>query len=566
MKNIFKPIIQHTKDFYVYAGSGLFVLFFINLFTGVVELLGIGLLLPVLNLGFGSSGDDRFSALFQSFFEMFGYNPTLERLLILLVFIFVVKAVAVFANKYFSNVIAINLKGRLQTALTDKLVHTSYMHFTGLKSGFLNNILMKETALFTQGFLEFVRIQTTFIYIMVYFLTATILRPDLTIILVLLSLIIFPPMRVLMRIVRTTSKNLTERSGSLSNGFTELIDNFIYAKATGAIQGFRVNIKDKIHSMNQTEKALFFFAAFIQSLAEPIAVIALVFLVYTQVVLGNSELSEVLVLGLLIHRIVGQIMLLQGQWQRFNSTFGSMEIVKNTLDQFIKNKEPDGHENLDKVTDIVFRDVSYAYKDKCVLDRINLIIPCNKMVGIIGPSGSGKTTLFYLLTGLLSEYSGDILVGDVDYKSLRKSSLRAHIGYVSQTPAMIDGTLLDNINFGTYDLSAQDLEASVVKALQQAGLEEFIGALDKPVGERGVQLSGGQRQRVAIARELLRNTDLLILDEATSALDIESDQKIQETLKNLKGQKTIVIISHKLTNIENCDIVYRLENGKLKTS
>lgn len=559
-----KVIIQYIKDFYRYAGNSMFLLFFINLISGAIELIGIGLLLPILNIGFGGSGTDQISILFNGLFQRVGFDPTLQSLLILLVCVFMLKAAAVFSTKYFSSVIATNLKGTLQKTLTNRLANVSYTHFTTLKSGWLNNILMKESANFTQGFLEFSRIQTTLVYIAVYSVTAGILRLDLMIILFCLSIVFLAPMRILMRKVRATSKNLTQRSGSLSTGFIEFIDNFIYAKATGSIHGFKSNIKDKIYCMNKAEKRLLFFSAFISSLTEPVAVIALAVLVYTQVVIGGSQLSEVMILGLLIHRIVGQIMLLQGQYQRFNSTFGSIDIVNETLDEFKKNQEHNGTVVLDKIGDIEFENVCFSHGDQTILNDITLIIPHNKMIGIVGPSGSGKTTLFYLLTGLLSPDSGVIKANNIDYATLEKFSLREKVGYVSQTPAMIDGTLLENINFGTYDAHDPALVGKVKAVMQQAGLEEFINDLEKQTGERGVQLSGGQKQRVAIARELLRDTDILILDEATSALDTHSDQKIQDTLANLKGQKTIVIISHRATNIEKCDQVYHLENGKIK--
>ncbi len=539
------------------------MLFVLGLVAGFVELIGIGLLLPVLNLGFDSAGTDQISKMFNAFFEFIGFSPTLTSLLILLVVIFMFKAVATFVIKFLSSVIAVDLKSKVQKILTDKLSLTSYSHFTELKSGWLNNILMKEAALFTQGFSEFVRIQITMIYIVVYFVTASLLRLDLTLIIIFVGLPMLLPLRILMRMVRNTSQQLTQRSGVLSNGFIELIDNFIYAKATNTIHDFKVAITGKIHRMNYAEKKLLFFAAFIQSLTEPVAVFALAALVYTQVVLGDSQLSEVLILGLLIHRIVGQVMLLQGQWQRFNSTFGSIEVVKDTLAMFEKNQEPNGTLNIDKIGNIAFNDVCFSYDGKSVLNNITLSIPSNKMIGLVGSSGSGKTTLFYILTGLLSPRSGTLSVGGVDYAALDKSSLRTRIGYVPQTPAMIDGTILENINFGAYDLDDPSLIEKIKSVMIQAGLDDLIDDLQRPAGERGVQISGGQRQRIAIARELLRDKDLLILDEATSALDTKSDQKIQDTLARLKGTKTIVIISHKPNNVEKCDEVYHLSHGSL---
>lgn len=563
MKSTAKTIIENIKYFYRYAGNRMIWLFILGLAAGVVELLGIGLLLPILNLGFGNAGTDQISKIFNAFFEWIGYSPTLTTLLILLVSVFILKACATFIIKFFSSVIAVDLKSTIQKTLTTKLSLLSYSHFTQMKSGWLNNVLMKESAIFTQGFSEFVRMQTTMIHIIVYLTTASILRLDIMIILMVVGLPMLFPLKILMKMVRETSKQLTKRSGIVSNGFIELIDHFIYAKATGAIQNFKETLTSKIKRMNYAEKKLLFFSAFIHSLSEPIAVIALATLVYTQVVLGNSQLSEVLILGLLIHRIVGQVMLLQGQWQRFNSTFGSIEVIKKTLKDFENNIEPNNTTKIEKIDDISFNNVNFAYEGKNILKDITLSIPRNKMVGIIGPSGSGKTTIFYLLTGLLPPASGDIKIGDVNYTDIDKESLRRSIGYVPQNPAIIDGTLLENVNFGTFDPDDPTLTDKVKSAMKQAGLNDLTDDLQRQTGERGVQLSGGQKQRIAIARELLRNKNILILDEATSALDEHNDQKVQEALSNLKGHKTIVIISHKSNNIEQCDIVYQIDNGVL---
>lgn len=563
MKLPFSSIIQYSKDFYQYAGSAVFFLFLLNLGTGIVELLGIGLLLPVLNMGFGNENSDSISQLFEKFFSFIGYAPTLSGLLLLLVLVFIFKALAVFLIKYLSSATAVNLKGNLQRQLIDRISDSSYSYYTSLKSGWLNNILMKETALFTQGFLEFVRMQTTLVYIIVYLATASLLRFDLMLVILVMGILMMLPLRLLMKAVRAVSQKLTKRSGLLSASFSEFIENFIYTKATGAVIGFKKDIHEKIVLMNQSEKKLLLFSAFMSAATEPVAVVALAVLVYTQVVLGTSALPEVLILGLLLYRIVGQVMLLQGQWQRFNSTFGSIEIVKSTLVQFSQNAEPDGQTHIDVIDTIKFNDVSFSYDDKTVLDKIDIEIEKNKMVGFVGPSGSGKTTLFYMITGLLAPSCGNLILNGHDYSILKKSTIREHIGYVSQTPAMVDGTIAENINFGSLAPDDPNLKSKIIDVLHQAGLEEFINNLDKPVGERGMKLSGGQRQRIAIARELLRGTDLLILDEATSALDEESDQKIQETLKKLKGMKTIIIISHKPSNVQNCDFVFSLKNGKL---
>lgn len=194
-----------------------------------------------------------------------------------------------------------------------------------------------------------------------------------------------------------------------------------------------------------------------------------------------------------------------------------------------------------------------------------MVIPVGKSIGIVGASGSGKTTAIDILLGLLPPQAGNVLVDGVDIRKNYGCWL-AHLGYILQMIFMLDDTIRANVAFGISDKEVDD--AQVWKALEEAQLKEFVQSLpdglDTTIGERGVRLSGGQRQRIGIARALYMDPDLLIFDEATSALDNETEAAIMDSINALHGRKTLVIIAHRLTTIEECDIVYRVEHGKIK--
>ena len=211
-------------------------------------------------------------------------------------------------------------------------------------------------------------------------------------------------------------------------------------------------------------------------------------------------------------------------------------------------------------------DITYSYPnaEQLVLEHANMVIPVGKSVGIVGASGSGKTTAIDILLGLLPPQEGRVLVDDVDIREDYDGWL-SHLGYIPQMIFMLDDTIRANVAFG---LSAKEVDdAQVWKALEEAQLREFVQSLpdglDTTIGERGVRLSGGQRQRIGIARALYTDPELLIFDEATSALDNETEAAIMESINALHGRKTLVIIAHRLTTIEECDMVYRVENGKI---
>ena len=215
---------------------------------------------------------------------------------------------------------------------------------------------------------------------------------------------------------------------------------------------------------------------------------------------------------------------------------------------------------------IELRDITYAYPntDKLIFDHAELTIDIGSAVGIVGVSGAGKSTIVDVLLGLLEVRSGTIYADGVDVKTCYRSFLK-NIGYIPQMIFMLDDTIRRNVAFGVQDECID--ERKVWEALREAQLDEFVKSLpdglDTGIGERGIRLSGGQRQRIGIARALYYDPEVLILDEATSALDNDTEAAIMAAINRLQGRKTLVIIAHRLQTIEKCDVVYRVEDGKI---
>lgn len=206
----------------------------------------------------------------------------------------------------------------------------------------------------------------------------------------------------------------------------------------------------------------------------------------------------------------------------------------------------------------------YPNAETDVLDDADMVIPAGASVGIVGASGSGKTTAVDILLGLLKPQSGSVLTDGRDIRS-DYSGWLSHLSYIPQTIYMLDDTIRANVAFG---LRAEEIDdAKVWEAVKEAQLGPFIDSLpdgiETKIGERGVRLSGGQRQRIGIARALYTDPELVILDEATSALDNETEAAIMESINSLHGRKTLVIIAHRLSTIEECDKIFRVEDGKI---
>ena len=214
---------------------------------------------------------------------------------------------------------------------------------------------------------------------------------------------------------------------------------------------------------------------------------------------------------------------------------------------------------------MIFKNVSFSYKekDKEVLKNLNFKIEKNKIFGIRGASGSGKTTLINLILTLSSPTQGEIKLDD---KSLEKNNVGwlKNIGYVSQNTYLIDTTIEKNIAFGLVDEEID--QKKLINAIHLSQLSDFVNNLKEGiktrVGERGQMVSGGQVQRIGIARALYNNPSILILDEPTSALDIDTENIFMNTIYKLKN-KTIIIVSHRESVLNKCDIVLNLNDGKI---
>jgi ATP-binding cassette subfamily B protein len=215
------------------------------------------------------------------------------------------------------------------------------------------------------------------------------------------------------------------------------------------------------------------------------------------------------------------------------------------------------------VDELRFEDVSFAYpRGGPVIVNFSLSVPGGSVVALVGPSGAGKTTLTDLLARFRDPTQGCLRLNGVDLRRIQLQSYRSLIGVVAQDVFLFDGSVADNISYGARHATREQ----IVAAAQKANAHEFIQRLpdgyDTVVGERGVKLSGGQRQRLSIARALLADPQILILDEATSNLDSESEQLIQQSLRQLFARRTTFVIAHRLSTIVDADLIIVLDRGR----
>jgi len=217
-------------------------------------------------------------------------------------------------------------------------------------------------------------------------------------------------------------------------------------------------------------------------------------------------------------------------------------------------------------SEINIDNISYQYpgSDQWAISKLSMKIRRGQSIGLIGKSGAGKTTLVDLLLGLYEPQKGEITVdGESIYKNIR--GWLDNVAYIPQDVFLVDDTLKNNIALGvkTHDIS----EEKLLKAIKLAQLQEVVSNMPEGVqtvvGERGVRLSGGQKQRVALARAFYHERNVLVLDEATAALDNDTEKEVVKAIESLKGEKTLIVIAHRLTTVEKCDFIYKMEKGKI---
>ena len=246
--------------------------------------------------------------------------------------------------------------------------------------------------------------------------------------------------------------------------------------------------------------------------------------------------------------------------------YENLDMNKVALANSKTNKTAEDAEPLSLKKEIRLEGIEYAYPntDKDIFSGAEMLIPKGKSVGIIGTSGAGKSTIVDILLGLLSARKGTITCDGRDIFENYPSWL-SMIGYIPQTIYLVDEPIRNNIAFGIADEEIDDERIWTV--LEEAQLKDFVkslpNGLDTTIGDRGVRLSGGQRQRIGIARALYHDPEILVFDEATSALDNETVRVLMEAINGFYGRKTMVIIAHRLNTIEQCDIIYKVEDGKI---
>jgi ABC-type multidrug transport system fused ATPase/permease subunit len=302
---------------------------------------------------------------------------------------------------------------------------------------------------------------------------------------------------------------------------------------------------------------------------ELLAVIGLAVLIWVTLSQGKTVDEVLVTLGLFVaaaFRIMPSINRILGVVQSLRFSFPGVQLLCNEFARFKGRSICKSGQTISFNANLELDAVSYKHKfaDESSIREVSLKIDKGQSIGFIGESGAGKSTLIDVILGLLEPQSGSVKIDGYDIRSNLRG-WQDMIGYVPQTLYLTDESVRKNIAFGVPDSDIND--AKVEEVLRASRLDDFVKTLpagvDTIVGERGVRLSGGQRQRIGIARALYHEPSVLVLDEATSALDESTEKKIMESVSALRGNKTLLIVAHRLSTVTQCDIIYRIDSGQI---
>ena len=363
---------------------------------------------------------------------------------------------------------------------------------------------------------------------------------------------------------RKESDKVAGLTGELVRGARDI--KMLYAK-----ESFMKNLDEKIiiqneknFEMRNIDMNYNLLIGYVKAILEFLTVVVLIYLISNNVFVVAVGIALFNYKNALLIHFMDIISELLEECKNFNI---SSERVFAIINNKEFTKEEFGNNKIDKIDgNFEFKNVTFGYNEKTVLDNISFKINSGTTTGIVGKSGAGKTTIFNLLCKLYNIKDGEILIDDNNINNLDEESIRDNITIISQNPYIFNMSIKDNLKLVKDNVTDKEIK----EACRLACLDDYIETLpnkyDTVVGEGGVTLSGGQRQRLAIARALVQNTKIILFDEATSALDNETQSKIQTAIDNLKDDYTVIIIAHRLSTIVNCDNILVLEDGKITAS
>ncbi|MQG09634.1 MAG: ABC transporter ATP-binding protein [SAR202 cluster bacterium] len=554
-------MIRYIKKYYEVLGNKIIILLIIMQTAALIEGFGISLILPIIQNE--ELENNRLLQFFNWMFNLINLDQSLINMLIVLIVFFIFRAIILVFQSWFQAEIISNNLINMRKNLVLSLIHSDYKFINTQNRGTISNVLNNEIERVNFALDQLLAFIVSFITAMVYLLVALIISPVVTIFLAILSIPIGLIMLRLNRMTSKSSKALTDGSNKQQNFVLEIIENIKYLKSTGQYPGISKKMSTEIVNVGKAYRKLKFIQSSSTFLFEPLIVVIMAILIYFFTEVRKSNIIEILFLLFIFRQAAINLVATQAPYRKFISSVGSMEIyfkLQRKLDDNLENLSPNGDDpNFNTVLNL--KNISYSYKNEKALNNISLEIKPKTTIAFVGSSGSGKSTTANIISSLLKPETGNFMMGEKDISDINLSKYREKIGYVTQESVVFNTSIQENISLWRKKLNFKKLE----NIIDQTGLSQLFEN-NKNVNDSGNNLSGGERQRLSLARELYRDSELLILDEATSSVDSILESQIETIISKQKNDKTIIIIAHRLSTIKSADMIYVFDNGQIVES
>ncbi len=487
---------------------------------------------------------------------------------LLLAGVFIVKGIAEYFSKVFSQWIAQKAILAIRADMYQKMQSLPYAIFQGYGTGTLMSKITYDVPqasnALSNAWVIIIRDSLTIIALVAYLLY---ISWQLTLLMLVIGPIVAFIIDKTSKLMRNSSKSMQQNMGQLTHqleeGLTAHQDIKIYGAEGYEQKRFKETAAELLrHSMQVTK-----VSALSVPLVQVLAAIALAGVVYIAMQMSAQDHftpGELLAYITAMALTFEPLRRLTSINEVVQKGMAAAESIFELLDQ--PDETDTGCHTLKHLKgELQFKNLHFQYpnSNKPALNNFNLTIPAGKTTALVGQSGSGKSTIVNLITRFYDPCSGQILLDNQDILTLERRFLREQIALVSQKVILFEDTIAANIAYGRPDVSTENIIQAAKDAHAWEFIEQFPMGLETNIGENGNLLSGGQRQRIAIARAFLKNAPILIMDEATSALDNQSEQMIQQAMETLKQNRTVILIAHRLSTIENADNIVVLEHGTL---
>jgi len=532
------------------------------LIAGAVEVVGIGALLPLLNivLNVTPEEDNILSQTVAKIFETLAIEQSFQNLLCVIVIAITLKSAIIFQALKIVAYISIDITHDLRQNFIRALMKAEWSYYSALDVGKSANAIATESDYAGQFCTIMGKTLSSAIQAAIYTSIAFTVDWKISLAAIIMGGFLAFILKFLVSMARDAGNRMADSLNKLLSRLNESLSGAKPIKAMGEEERYIELLSKDTLALQESRKGLALSSLLLNLIHEPMLVLFMALGLFWAYTYANYPMSELFMMAFLFNRLLSQVNMVQNNYQKTSIFEGAVNAILEKTQIASEHVEHTyGRQNVDLKKEILFDNVTLAYGEENILSDFTNNIPAKKITIIFGPSGSGKSTLMDNVLGLLSPKKGDVYIDGVSLSDIDINQWRNKIGYVPQETFLFHDTIMKNVTLGDASITQE----SVIDALKITNAWVFIENLSDGihhiVGERGGKLSGGQRQRIALARALVRKPSVLILDEATSGLDKENEESITSALKAMVPNITIIAISHDPRILDIADHVIRLE-------